>query len=318
MITMRILFITLLSLGILSVTRDKKEEHKIIHEGREYFYETQEGRLNGRYISYYKNGKIKAEGEFSNNYRSGKWTIWDSSGNVMTIRKYKNPFEFQILVPRRKENKVIKLLNVPQYQITYNSEGLIKLFYVHERSVVWSNRCWRIMYPENNELIFQNDALFLKLAAAINNKELKMFSGNDDQFRSLVQNPFIDTSAYDVVAYKFKEDSFFDNERLVSETRIIGICPVVVPKNKRDPIDLCWIYFPQCRKFLTQSIQNRKGIPKHIKTLDDLFFFHYFASKIEKTGNIFDKVNTEIKMAELQLIEKEHELWLNFAGMKTD
>ena len=39
-----------------------------------------DGKLNGEYISFYKNGTVKARGEYRNNVRTGKWYVNDSTG----------------------------------------------------------------------------------------------------------------------------------------------------------------------------------------------------------------------------------------------
>ena len=57
-------------------------------------------------------------------------------------------------------------------------------------------------------------------------------------------NPIIDTTHLKIIGYKIKEDMFIDNTRMVSESRIISLCPVGVNSQTKDTTDLYWIYFP--------------------------------------------------------------------------
>lgn len=45
----------------------------------------QNGMLNGPFISYFPNGKVKAKGEFVNNYRTGKWFLFSEDGKGKAV-----------------------------------------------------------------------------------------------------------------------------------------------------------------------------------------------------------------------------------------
>lgn len=42
----------------------------------------QNGKINGKQISFYKNGRIKSEQNYINGFESGMWKDWDSTGNI--------------------------------------------------------------------------------------------------------------------------------------------------------------------------------------------------------------------------------------------
>lgn len=310
----------LLPFIFLSFIGGDKVKHSFESQSIKCYYETTQGRIEGNYSSYYTNGKKKAEGKFENNYRIGKWTVWDSTGRVRMQRDYSDAFTFKRLLPAVPKDKVIDLLNVPQYSIKYNKDGFIEYFKLRERAVLWAKRIWRFVTPNDNKILFEKDKLFSILNKNIFNKNITPYQVTDDEFRNELLVTGIDTSSIKLIGYKIKEDCFFDNERLVSESRIIGICPVVVNKVKQDTVDLYWVYFPQIRKYLAQEKIQQTGLPAQIKTFDDLFFYRYFYGQIYKESNVYDRpistyktdkeIEKEAERIEISLIESEHDIWI--------
>lgn len=279
-------------------------------------YQTTQGRINGNYTSYYKNGIKKAEGNFENNLRIGKWTVWDTLGNVKMIRIYSDPFTFERIIPKVPDDKPIELLNIPRYKIKYNEEGYIIYAYVKESDVSYHKRIWRFISPKENPILFEKDLLFRLLNKHILDSTIKAYSTKDDEFREVFM-PKIDTTTVKVIGFKIKEDFFFDMNRVVSDTRVIGICPVVINQITNDTIDAYWVYHPQAREHLAQINIESNIIPEKIKTLDDLFFYRYFYGRIIKKSNVYDRQPTYIlepsnsEKIDIELIEKEHDIWIN-------
>lgn len=284
-------------------------------------YETSSGRIHGPYVSYYKNGQKRAEGKFENNYRAGKWTVWDSTGRIRMQRDYTDPFTFRRIVPQAPQEGPALLFMEPRYKISYNAEGFVDCFKLQERMVVWEKRIWRQIWRDENPLLFNENALFNVLAENINSGAIQAFHPKYDDFRTELDTK-VSVSDYEIIAYKIVEDSFFDNERLVSETRIIGICPVAVNKLNRDTADLFWVYFPAVRKYIAHKNVTGKEVPAKVKTLDDLFFYRCFYGKITKEANMKDKAiseyakgieaDKEAERIEISIIEAEHDIWLQF------
>jgi len=286
-------------------------------------YQTNQGRIDGHYISYYKNGIKKTEGTFENNYRKGKWTVWDTTGRIHTQRNYENPFTFKKLIPVPSNDKPAVLLDIPQYTLKYNKDGYIDYFYVAERMVFMSKRLWRFIPLNNNPLIFENNKILQIIQKNIPNKNITAYSITSDDFLKPLPSGMIDTANIKIIGLNIKEDWFFDTERLVSETRIIGLCPMAVNTITHDTTALYWIYFPEIRKYLAQEKIKDTKLPSYINTLDDLFFFRYFSSSIYKEENVYDRkitdyyktreeIEKEAERIEINVIESEHDIWVSF------
>jgi hypothetical protein len=320
---MKTLFILIIYFSILSFTYTNNTPHVYEDAYIKCAYETYNGMLNGNYVSYYKNGQKKSEGTFENNYRKGTWTVWDSTGRLRMQRVYSDPFTFKQIIPKVSTDAPIKLLNVSPYQIKYNKDNYIDNFYIEERSVMWVKRIWRQIEVKNNPMLFSkpvSDAIIKALTTLEDSISLYQ----EDEFWKVSKTIF-DSSNYEIITYKIKEDCFFDNDRMVSESRIIGICPVIQEKKKaeiRETKELGWIYFPQLRKVFAKELLNNSNLPSHIKSLDDLFFFRYFYGQIYMESNVYARtistyakgkeLETEAERIELSLIESEHDIWMGF------
>ncbi len=280
-------------------------------------YENYMGRMHGKYISYYPNGVKKAEGNFENNYRSGKWKLWDSTGILKIQRFYRNPFEYYILMPDETEDKPVDLLVPPIYTLQYNSENYFENFVVDESMIIWAKRIWRWIPMENNELLFHNNFLFNSLHSNVLNGNITAYNSVNDIFNKEMNISDIDTSHLKIIAFKIKEDHFFDNKRLASEKRILGICPVAINTISLDTTDLYWVRFPAARKYLANAVITKN---ESNNSLDDLLFFRNFYSSIYKEDNIYNRqisdyksgndISKEAEKIEINLIEMEHDLWL--------
>ena len=282
-------------------------------------YETYKGRIHGKYISYYPNGIKKAEGKFENNYRSGKWKLWDSSGNLMVVREYFSPLEYSSFAPNAEENTPPLHTSKSVYTILYNSENFIIDYTLHKEMIIWEKRIWRWIPVENNEMLFENNALFNTIHNNVMQGNIIAYSSTDDLFTRKLNTSEIDTANVNIIGFKIKEDHTFDKPRLLSETRIIGICPVALNKITKDTIDLYWIQFPEARKYLSRiNVVKKEGHPV-IFSLDEVFFYRIFNSVIYKEDNIYNRkisdyktgadIQKESEKIEINLIEMEHDLW---------
>lgn len=312
-----IFIISLLGLFYLSF---KKVSHQFVANGTTIKFEKQQGRFHGNYISYYSNGQKKSEGSFQNNMRAGTWSVWDSTGRLRISRKYENPFVFKRTFPKPPSDEVIKLLNIPRYTPTYNEQGVIELFPLQERMIVWLRRIWRDIDLENNPIIFDDNRLEKILHKNVFSGTVKAYGPETDTFKSILNPMDIDTTNQKVIRFRVKEELFFDSDRLISETRIIGICPVTINTITNDTMDLYWVYYPELRYQLAKEIIETSGVPKKIKSFDDLFFYRYFYGQISKASNVKDESIADYKSQEeiasealridLKAIENEHDTWI--------
>jgi hypothetical protein len=288
------------------------KEHNYSDSSITCTYYTTQGRIDGKYISYYKNGKKKAEGSFRNNYHYGIWTLYDSSGNISIKRDYKNPFSYEQLYPCKKSKDTL-------YELKQNKDAYIDYFPLQEKMVMLAKRVWRYIPAENNALLFGNNILQKIISSNLSKGNITAYSTKDDEFTTPLKSDEIRTNDINVIGYKIKEDWFFDNVRMVSESRILGLCPIVVDTLKHDTTDLYWIYFPEIRKYLAAEKLSEKNLPDEISNVDDLFFYRCFASSIYKESNFKDRkisdykkgdeILKEAERIEINMIEMEHDLW---------
>jgi gliding motility associated protien GldN len=104
-----------------------------------------------------------------------------------------------------------------------------------------------------------------------------------------------DFNTFEVKQYLVKELWFFDKQRSVMEVRIIGICPVREyfkdqDADHEDPQykKVCWIYYPEVRKFLAQKGVFNTTNDHERRTFDDIFIKRMFSSFIYQESNQYD------------------------------
>ncbi len=315
---MKLNFLKFVPLIFLSFIEGENTKHTFESGSIKCYYETFQNRLDGNYVSFYKNGNKKAEGKFDCNYRTGTWTVWDSTGRVRMQRNYTDPFTFKRIIPVVPKDKLIELLNIPQYTINYNKDGYIEYFRFRDGEVLWVDRIMRMISPESNSILFENNRLFSIINKNILNQNITPFQVNRDVFLEENTLSDIDTTGIRVIGYKILESCLFDKERLVFEYRINSIYPVVI-KNQ-DTIDYYYVDFEQIRNILAQEkILQTKGLPSKIKTFDDLFFYRYFYGQIYDESNFHNgHMESNMKVSEIEsnkieisLIEHEHDIWIS-------
>ena len=130
----------------------------------------------------------------------------------------------------------------------------------------------------------------------------------------------------DVVAYRVKEEWYFDKQRSVMEVRIIGIAPLIYAKdelgNVRENnirIPICWFYYPECRKLLASAETFNRQNDAERRTFDDIFQKRLFNSYIYKEANVYDRTIGDYKTGIATLYESEkikaeianleHDMW---------
>jgi hypothetical protein len=281
-------------------------------------YQSKNGRMDGSYTSYYLNGKKKSQGSFDNNMRSGLWTVWDSLGTVKMTRYYTNPFSFtQTILPQNDTSIQINFL-------THNDSGITPWHSIEENDVLWMKRIWRYIEPKNNKALFKDDHLFKVMNKNIENKKVRVYSSEGDDFGLELNINKVNTDKINLIGFRIKEDVFFDASRNVMETRIIGICPVVTKEGSNDTLNLFWCYYPELRNMLGSEMTKAPNLPSKVINLDDVFFYRCFQGTIVKESNVHDREISEYIVAEdldkererieLELIEVEHDIWLQLAN----
>jgi hypothetical protein len=306
----------LIALCLLSFGGSKRESHEYHSSSFSCNYETLDGQFDGKYTSFYPNGKKKAEGTLAHNCHSGDWSIYDTSGVLVLKRHYINPFDYTVVFSG--DSSWSRAKGKPVSTLKYNEDGYISYFEIREQDVVWAKRIWRFLPAGGNSILFDGDGLSTIIAKGLQSRAFEPYSTDD--FQQKKANCSEVQSSNITIGYRIVEDNFFDNKRHICESRIIGICPVGVNFKSGDTTDLFWLYLPRLRKTLAQNKVTRPGVPPYIRTMDDLFFYRYFYSQIYKEENIHDKPISaygpgvdeirESERIEVELIENEHDLWL--------
>lgn len=287
-------------------------------------YETKDGKLSGQYVSKYRNGTKRAEGNFTDNVRTGVWTVYDSLGRKIHQREYLQHLSYKKLFPEKETNGAASLFDTSIYTPSKNKNGYIDYFSIAERMVVFSTRVWRELSPALNKVIFEKDILYKTVFGFITDSTQTSYCSKTDSFKekmTLKELREYSLKNYKIIAWKLKEDFIYDIERNVSETRIIGICPVGVNLKSKDTSDLYWVYFPMMRLPLSAVTIKNKTVSSIPISLDDIFFQRKFSGEIYKQWNRDDlliseycstpeKVKFEQQRIEIEMIETEHEIWL--------
>lgn len=263
-------------------------------------YHTKDGLLDGKYISYYSNGKKKAEGDYKNNLRVGKWNVWDSTGKVHAEHVFK---------VEKKER---------------NPQGFFDYPVLKEKDVMIAKRVWRTIQRTENSLLFSDPAFFDILFDLIQADSLTVY--RDDELsrartKEDVQN-MVGSNYYLIDSYKEKEDWFIDKKTNACQVRPLALYVILAPRSaaQGEKIELGWVYFPQLRKTLAAQKVNDKRYP-FVKNMDDVFWYRLFTAQIYKETNVYDQpfsayaktpeaVAYEAERAEIDMIEMEHDAWL--------
>ncbi len=128
----------------------------------------------------------------------------------------------------------------------------------------------------------------------------------------------------DIVAYKLKEDWFFDKERSVMDCRIIGIAPMRYSRDRNTNAivgmhEMFWLYFPECRYVLQNFYVSNRHNDAQRMSFDDLFWKRQFQSYITKESNLYGRdvedysagvhALLESDRIEEEIFSLEHDLW---------
>jgi len=238
----------------------------------------------------------------------------------------------------------------------------VPLSYLREADVMWSKKIWRIIdLKEKMNLAFYFPTEKINDRRSLNDilydavKEGTLTAYEDEEFTlPMTRESFqriggagVDTtqitdpdppyltrdtviirefSTANVVAYRVKEEWFFDKQRSVMDVRIIGLAPLIYAVddkgNRREGdlrIPIMWIYFPEARKILANQEVFIRQNDSDRRTWDDIFQKRMFASYIYKENNVYDRRIEDYKQGMDALVEAdrikneitnmEHDLW---------
>jgi len=326
---MKKLIILAVAILLLSFTGNETKKHYYSNGKQKDQVEMENGMFNGSFTSWYYNGKKKAEGTFKNNQRTGKWTDYDSLGNLRMIREYENAFTFKTIFAKNDKGLAVILPEKVNYVLVRNKDGFYEYPELKEKDIVFSRRNWRTIESNStNSILFENNKVFELIRKSISETKKPVAYTTYDFKNSYnvdsIKNK-INEQTFDVVRYKISEVYFFNSSWQLSETRIIGICPVIKDKTSGKESELFWIYYPEFRSILAAEKLTVKD-EAFITNLEDVFFFRYFSSSIYNEEDKYDIAISELnnrtaikkvaEKTEMDLFDIEHDLWISLTEKK--
>lgn len=145
--------------------------------------------------------------------------------------------------------------------------------------------------------------------------------GEDEYGDPTVEVILSDIGLEEILKFRIKEEVFFDKQRSVMETRILGIAPMIPDKEGEEGSykPAFWIYFPEARFVFAEAevYNNHNDVDR--MTYEELFWKRKFNSRIIKMSNVYDRsidqykspmdALLEAEYMEEQIFNREHDLW---------
>ena len=290
--------------------------NEIEWNGRIIEYYTRNGLLEGPFnvFAWVNNQKIQVvKGEMRNNCRIGYWTIFDEKdpNAILVKRLYHDYLDFEQIIPKPVSNDLItfvqKELNPSQ---GLDKDGCRIYTHVKQRDFIFSSRQYRELLFDQNNLPATRMVEVIK--SALSKKDL--ISYDNSQFSKVSEEDRLNTFNGEIIGFRIKEDFFFDKNRKVSETRILGLAPIYFDSIENKIEEICWFYFPQLRKHFVTINSSESG-----SNLDNLFLDRKFFASVYSTE--MDKLNEndkELAYTDIKLLLFEHEIWLYLEGLRKD
>jgi len=304
----------------LPINQENVQSQSIELNGKLVEYTTRNGQLDGDFRVFKKvnNEKILlVKGEMKNNCRIGFWTIYEENGTnkIVLQRLYHSPLEYERLIPKPSYNKLVSFvereINPP---LGLDKDGCKEYAYVTSADFIFSKRLYREILFEKNK--FSTNGIFTSLNDALENKEIICYDTSN--FRLVSNHNRLKNFEGDLIGFRIKEDFFFDKNRKLSETRILGLAPIYLDTITNKKKEICWFYYPQIRKIFVKLKD-----PSLNSNLDNLFLERNFYGEIYKSVDRFDKeddndLRDKFKSIDIELLLTEHDIWLYFEGINDD
>ena len=133
-------------------------------------------------------------------------------------------------------------------------------------------------------------------------------------FSIVSENNPLQHGKVDIIGVRIKEDFFFDKNRKLSETRILGLAPIYIDSTTNIKKEICWFYYPEIRKIFVQIKE-----PQLNTNLEKLLSERNFYGEIYKAADRFDRMDdddrrNELKSLDIELLMTEHDIWLYLEG----
>lgn len=224
---------------------------------------------------------------------------------------------------------------------------------IRENDLLWEKRVWQLIDTrEKANLTFRypKKYFFDILTDGIKQGAIKAYSPESDGFtfplnqqealKDLVRVdtiPIVDPYTLEesiqivenvldpetIIRYRIKEDWYFDKTYGALRVRILGIAPMITEKDDFGNIKyerpLFWVYYPDCREWLSRFTYYNDKTDAGPMSWEDLFEMRHFASYIVKESNVHDERLEDYLSGIDRLMESdrirqkifnyEHDLW---------
>lgn len=290
--------------------------NEIEWNGKIIEYYTRNGLLEGPFNVFARvnNQKIQVvKGEMRNNCRIGYWTIFDEKdpNAILVKRLYHGYLDFEQVIPKTSSNDLITFV---QKELNpspgLDKDGCRIYTHVKQRDFIFSSRQYRELLFDQNNLPATRMVEVIK--SALSKKDV--ISYDNSQFSKVSEEDRLNTFNGEIIGFRIKEDFFFDKNRKVSETRILGLAPIYMDSIENTVKEICWFYFPQLRKHFVTINSLESG-----SNLDNLFLDRKFFASVYSTGQEkLNKNEKELAYTDIKLLLFEHEIWLYLEGLRKD
>ena len=278
-------------------------------------FETSKRRLNGNFKAYaVGNNQLFVEGTLLNGQRTGVWTIYDTlnPNKVLIQRSYYSSNRFKQLVPNQQRSELVSFIS-DNFNLTpeFDSTGCRSYVYVSSNDYIYGKRIFReLTISENPQIPFDQINTMLKEKCS----EIGFWKYANEQFSEVLnKNPFENLPGA-IVAYRIKEDFFFDKNQMISEYRTLGFAPVYKDDLSGELKELCWFYYPYMRKYFKDIKINQGNNQYHF---DDVILEREFSGIVYKTMDtprIQNQIEKNQFITDIECLMAEHDLWMFFVG----
>lgn len=256
------------------------------------YADTLNGMFNGKVFIYNNNKTISIQGNFIDNQKTGIWIFNDSIGNLKYKRKYKNNYEF--------ENLLVKNDTIPKFKLIRNKNNNIKFDNIKENEIYCGEvEYWFIENNRINSRLFKEDIVFKSIKDYLKRDTIQIYT-NSNFSEKLTKGEIykrLEKFKFEVIGYKIKRFYNYNDKYKITETRLIGICPVIKSSEYSFLIDLFWIYYPDFKE--SNTLKNNSN-----DYINDLLEFN----AINSLRYFKDNVNIEINSFELSEKLKQSKL----------